>query len=103
MEHEEGPPWTITVCPKHGRHYPARRCAICGRGIESVKVIAVGSAFEIAQRSANLQAALRRANRALCEARNCLSPGMRAGTAEAIQLLDKAADDSSAALTADST
>jgi hypothetical protein len=80
----------VAHCPEHGLHGERDTCFVCGGSVQHVPMIHVIELVKQTQRTAEAMSALGVALNAMAEVRNCLTPGMRAGTAEACSTLDRA-------------
>jgi hypothetical protein len=80
----------IARCPEHGIHGERDECFVCGGPVQKLPMVDAFTLVEAIQRTAEAMSALGVAQAAMYEARHCLTPGMRAGTAEACDALDRA-------------
>ena len=78
-------------CAEHGLHGCRTRCYECGVEVEQVPMVALSEyqrdVIRLAQEASAGRARLRAALWAVSDAERLLSPGMRAGTAEAKAIL----------------
>lgn len=79
----------IARCPEHGIHGERDECFVCGGSVQQLPMIHAATLVEAVQRTAEAMSALNVALATLAEVRGHLTPGMRAGTAEACALIDR--------------
>lgn len=80
----------IASCPEHGLHGARGECYTCGGPVDRVPMVRASEVYGVVRRAADTTSALQDAARAMVVARGHLTPAMRAGTAQACQVLDDA-------------